>query len=59
MLYEPLLAHQMSKERAKDILREAKRAQLVRISEGPRKSQSWRLAIASAFSSLLALFARP
>jgi hypothetical protein len=59
MLYEPLLAHQMSKECVKDILREAKRARLVRISKGPRKSQSWWLAIASTFSSLLALFARP
>ena len=59
MLYEPLLAHQMSKERAKDILREAKRVQLVRISEGPRKSQSRRLSIASAFNSLLTLLARP
>ena len=59
MLYEPLLAHHMAKEQMKNILREAKQAQLVRISEGPGKSQSWRLTIASAFSSLLALFARP
>ena len=58
MLYEPLLAHQMSKERVKDILCEAKRAQLVRISEGTRESPIRRLSIASAFSSLLALFAR-
>jgi hypothetical protein len=58
MLYEPLLAHQMSKERMKDNLREAKRTQLVRVSEAPKKSQNWRLAIASVFSSLLALFTR-
>jgi hypothetical protein len=58
MLYEPLLAHQISKEHMKDNLREAKRAQLVRVSEAPKKSLSWRLAIASVFSSLLALFTR-
>jgi hypothetical protein len=56
MLYEPLLAHQMAKERMHNILRGAKQAQLVRIAEGSRKSPTWRLPIASALSSLLALF---
>lgn len=59
MLYEPLLAHQMAKERMQDILLEAKQAQLTRIAEGSRRSARWRLPIASALSSLLALFVQP
>ena len=59
MLYEPLLAHQMAKERMHDILHGAKQAQLVRIAEGPQKSPTWRPLIASALSSLLALFVQP
>jgi hypothetical protein len=58
MLYEPSLAHQIAKERMKDTLREAKQIQLGRIAERPRKSQNWRLPIASVFRSLLALFAQ-
>lgn len=59
MLYEPLLAHQMAKERMKDILREAQQARLTTVAEGSRKSQGWRPLVASIFSSLLALFVRP
>jgi hypothetical protein len=58
MLYEPLLAHNMAKERMKDFLREAKQAHLAREAEGPNVSQRWRLPIASVFSSLLAIFTR-
>lgn len=49
MLYEPSLAHQIAKERVKEILREAKRAQLVRLSEKPGQSHNWRLPIPPVF----------
>jgi hypothetical protein len=58
MLYEPLLAHQIARERVKDTLREAKQIHLGRVVKGPKKSQTWRLPIASVFRSLLALFAQ-
>ncbi len=49
MLYEPSLAHQIAKERVKEILREAKQAQLVRVSEKTGKSHNWRLPIPPVF----------
>lgn len=56
MLYEPLLAHQMAKERMTEILHDAKQAQLVRVAEGPGDSQERRLPIPSVFGDLLELF---
>jgi hypothetical protein len=56
MLYEPSLAHELAKERVKDIRREAKRAGSGRAAESRGKSQKRRRPIASVFSGLLAIF---
>jgi hypothetical protein len=56
MLYEPSVAHELAKERVKDIRREAKRAGSGRVAKSRGKAQKRRLAIMSVFSGLLAIF---
>jgi hypothetical protein len=59
MLYNPLLAHQMAKERMQNILREAERDRLISAAESSTQAQERRLPKALIFGNLLALLARP
>jgi hypothetical protein len=56
MLYEPSVAHELAKERVKDIRREAKRARSSRVAESRGKPQKRRRPIISVLSGLLAIF---
>ena len=53
MLFNHHEAEQMMKARAKDALREAEQARLIRASEGPRESRRWWRPIALILTSLL------
>ena len=46
-------AEQMMKARAKDVLREAEQARLIRVSKGPREWQRWWRPITLILTSLL------
>ena len=59
MLYNPLLAHQMAKERMKNILREAERDRLISAAKSPSQAQERRIPKALISGNLLALLARP
>jgi hypothetical protein len=59
MQYEPLLAHQMAKQRVNDILGEAEQARLGCVAAGSKKARRSRLPLVSIFSNLVTLFARP
>jgi hypothetical protein len=56
MLYEPSVAHELAKERVKDIRREARRAQSGKAAESRGKSRKRRRPIISVLSGLLAIF---
>jgi hypothetical protein len=56
MLYEPSVAHELAKERVKDIRREAKRARSSRVAGSRGKPEKRRRPIVSIFSGLLAIF---
>jgi hypothetical protein len=56
MLYEPSVAHELAKERVKDIRREARRAQSGKAAESRGKAQKRRRPIVSVLSGLLAIF---
>jgi hypothetical protein len=59
MLYNPLLAHQMAKERMQNILREAERDRLISAAKSPRQAQERLLPKTLISGNLLALLARP
>jgi hypothetical protein len=56
MLYEPSMAHELAKERVKDIRREAKRAGSGQAAESREKSQKRRRPLMSVFRGLLPIF---
>jgi hypothetical protein len=58
MQYEPLLAHQMAKQRVNDILSEAEQDRLRCSAKGFQKTQGSRLPLVSIFSNLVAIFLR-
>ena len=59
MQYEPLLAHQMAKQRVNDILSEAEQTRLSCLAEGSKQARRSRLPLVSIFSNLVATFVRP
>jgi len=59
MPYEPLLAHQMAKQRVEDILRQAEQDRLTYVAEGPKEPQGRKLPVVSIFADLVAPFIRP
>jgi hypothetical protein len=59
MQYEPLLAHQMAKQRVNDILSEAEQARLSCVAKGSKGTRRLGLPLVSIFSYLVAMFARP
>jgi hypothetical protein len=59
MQYEPLLAHQMAKQRVKDILSEAEQSRLGCLAKSSKEARRSRLPLASIFSNLVAMFMRP
>ena len=59
MQYEPLLAHQMAKQRVNDILSEAQQARLSCVAQGSKGAQGSRLPVVSMFSNLVAVLVRP
>jgi hypothetical protein len=58
MMFNSYRAQRLAEERVKDALREAEQARLIQAAKGPRESGGWRRPVASALSSLLALFMR-
>jgi hypothetical protein len=59
MQYEPLLAHQMAKQRVNDILIEAEQARLSCVAEGSKEARRSHLPLVSIFINLVAVFVRP
>ena len=59
MQYEPLLAHQMAKQRVNDVLSEAEQARLSSLAQGSKEARRLRLPVVSIFSNLVAMFVRP
>ena len=59
MQYEPLLAHQMAKQRVNDILSEAEQARLSCLAQGSEEAGRLRLPLVSISSNLVAMFVRP
>jgi hypothetical protein len=59
MQYEPLLAHQMAKQRVNDILSEAEQARLSCLAQGSKEARRSRLSIVSSFSNLVVMFVQP
>ena len=55
MYFNPYGAQAVKKERVKDALREAKRAQLIREARGSRNRQGPRLTVVSMLRSLLSM----
>jgi hypothetical protein len=59
MPYEPLLAHQMAKQRVEDILRQAEQDRLTCVADGSKEPRGRRLPAVSNFANLVALLIRP
>ena len=59
MQYEPLLAHQMARQRVNDIVSEAEMDRLRCVVEGSNKARKSRLPLVSIFSNLMGLLVRP
>jgi hypothetical protein len=55
MLFNHHEAEQMMKARAKDVLREAEQARLIRASKGPTESRRWWRPVTLILTSLLAI----
>ena len=53
MLFNHYEAEQMMKAHAKDVLREAEQARLIRVLKGPREPRRWRRPVTLILTSLL------